>query len=321
MKISIAMATYNGARFLQEQLDSFVKQNLLPDELVVCDDGSSDSTYEILEAFRVHAPFPVVLYKNNNNLGYTRNFEKVIALCSGDVIFLSDQDDVWFPDKIEEVVRVFTEKNDVFVVQVDMIITDHDMNPSAVTQLENTVSLGGNTDDYMTGCGMALRRSWLQLTLPIPDGISGHDLWISRISISLGVRQLLDRPLQYYRRHENNASQSVASTAKKLSQVDSFLMHGLSDATKGWSKELYYFEEIYLRLSQGHSTLTRLGLAEEKESALSSIACRVKSLRQRIKNVKLSRPKRFVGVISMALHGHYRHFSGWKSVAKDILRP
>ena len=100
MKVSIVMATYNGAEYLGEQLESFVNQKRSPEELVVCDDSSTDKTYKILEEFKRSAPFDVVLVKNEHRLGFTKNFEKALANCSGDIIFFSDQDDKWFPSKV-----------------------------------------------------------------------------------------------------------------------------------------------------------------------------------------------------------------------------
>src|SRR6266851_3311364 len=100
MNISIAMCTYNGERFLQQQLDSIAQQTLLPAELVVCDDGSTDRTIEILEDFASSAPFAVRIHRNETNLGYRANFMKCAMFCSGDFIAFCDQDDVWRPDKL-----------------------------------------------------------------------------------------------------------------------------------------------------------------------------------------------------------------------------
>ena len=96
MKISIAMTAFNGAKYINEQLNSFASQTRLPDEVVVCDDISSDDTFEILDNFARSAPFKMIVVRNNKNLGYTKNFEKALSLCSGDLIFLSDQDDIWY---------------------------------------------------------------------------------------------------------------------------------------------------------------------------------------------------------------------------------
>src|ERR1017187_10286490 len=97
--VSIAMATYNGEKFLSKQLESFSCQTLMPDELVVCDDGSRDGTLAILEAYAAEAQFPVRIIKNDTNLGYSANFAKATSLCKGEIILFSDQDDIWFDDK------------------------------------------------------------------------------------------------------------------------------------------------------------------------------------------------------------------------------
>lgn len=107
LKISIALATFNGAQFLKEQLASLVEQTFVPAELVVTDDGSTDETLAILEGFADVAPFPVSVLRNEQRLGYGMNFLKAASLCSGDVIAFSDQDDVWLPAKLERLRKAF----------------------------------------------------------------------------------------------------------------------------------------------------------------------------------------------------------------------
>ena len=101
LSVSIAMATYNGERFLRDQLDSLAQQTLLPDELVICDDHSTRFTARIARQFSDEAPFQVRLVVNPVNIGFIRNFEKAVSLCRSDLIFLCDQDDYWSADKIE----------------------------------------------------------------------------------------------------------------------------------------------------------------------------------------------------------------------------
>ncbi len=99
-RLSVAMCTYNGARYLEEQLQSLAAQQRLPDELVACDDGSTDETVALLERFSATAPFPVRIVRNPENLGFRRNFAQALDLCTGDLIALCDQDDVWYPPKL-----------------------------------------------------------------------------------------------------------------------------------------------------------------------------------------------------------------------------
>src|SRR5258708_7526568 len=100
-RISVALCTYNGERFLPEQLASIAKQTRLPDELVVCDDHSMDRTVAIVQEFAAAASYPVRVFENKSNLGFAANFERAIRLCDGDLIALCDQDDIWYPHRLD----------------------------------------------------------------------------------------------------------------------------------------------------------------------------------------------------------------------------
>ena len=126
LTISIALCTYNGACFLKTQLSSLAQQSLRPDELVVCDDGSTDATVEILEAFAVRAPFKVRILRNPQNLGYVKNFEKAISACQFDLIFMCDQDDIWHPEKLHKCCTVFEEDPSVGMVLHDFTCINQD---------------------------------------------------------------------------------------------------------------------------------------------------------------------------------------------------
>ena len=107
LSLSIALASYNGERYIAEQLDSIARQTRLPDELIISDDASGDATPAIALDFARQAPFPVKVLQNSERAGSTRNFEIAIRACTGDIIFLCDQDDVWYPNKISLVEERF----------------------------------------------------------------------------------------------------------------------------------------------------------------------------------------------------------------------
>lgn len=320
-RISIAMATYNGARYLQEQLDSFLYQTQQPDELVVCDDGSTDGTLEILESFRQQVPFTVRVYRNETNLGYIRNFEKALSLCTGDIIFLSDQDDVWFCNKVETMAATLAAWQDIFVLQADMVLADEDLNPTAYTQLGNIIALGHSPDTYLTGCGTAIRRAWLDLALPIPAELAAHDNWIHRLALALGVRMLLKAPLQYYRRHGDNVSNWLASRPARLTGLDTLRDSGLRDATAAWRSELARVKATRSRLAASAEALRKLGLSSRQTAAILALDRHMEALDNRIEMMTVPRVRRLPRVLAMWMRGGYRHFAGWKSAAKDILRP
>ena len=321
MRISIAMATYNGAKYLQEQLDSFLCQTRQPDEFVVCDDGSTDATLAILDDFRLRVPFSVRIYRNEKNLGYIKNFENALSLCTGDVIFLSDQDDVWFSNKLSAMVAVLEMRPDIFVLQTDMVLAGEDLTPSPYTQLGNILSLGYRPETFITGCGTVLRKTWLDLVLPIPADVAAHDDWIHRLAVALGVRALHEKPLQYYRRHGGNASNWGVSQLAKMSNLDSLRAHGFLDATDGWKREHNRVRATWRRLDERYETVKDIGLADRQPWALFELDRQTNALCSRIQNMTLSRFKRFPRLLIMWMRGGYSQFAGWKSVVKDILRP
>lgn len=320
MKISIAMATYNGAKYLQEQLDSFAAQTRLPDELIICDDVSRDDTTEILSRFSQTAPFVVRVFRNEINLGYIKNFEQALTRCTGDIIFLSDQDDVWFKNKIEEMSNIFSQDKSIFVLLADMVLTDQDLTPTKYTQLGNIRSMGQSADTFLTGCGTAIRRSWLDLALPIPSDVTAHDNWIHRLALVLGVRALHEKPLQYYRRHTDNASMWLASKPEMVTELDSFLAHGFLNSTAGWQMELDRVHASWDRISESTQVLKNIELIDRQKIAILALETRIKAFNCRILNMTVPRHKRLPRVLTMWASGGYGYFAGWKSVAKDIVR-
>ena len=119
MNYSVALCTYNGAKYIQEQLDSILSQSLPINEIVICDDGSTDETAEIIERIKSKANTTIHLFKNTSNLGFKNNFLKAISLCAGDIIFLSDQDDIWESNKVFYISKWFKEHPDLDIVFTD----------------------------------------------------------------------------------------------------------------------------------------------------------------------------------------------------------
>ncbi len=220
--ISVALCTYNGEKYLSEQLESIVSQSVPVQELVVCDDGSSDSTLEILQQFSDDSPFPVRIFQNTTNLGSTKNFEKCLSLCQGDILFLCDQDDAWRVDKVEKQVAYLLENPEVDAVFSDARIIDDFSQPmpSTIWQqvefIESSQQLwrAGRAHEILfggfvvTGATLALRRSCLARLMPFPVHIPKliHDAWIA-LALSLeGKIQFINETLVFYRLH---ASQQV----------------------------------------------------------------------------------------------------------------
>ena len=216
MKISVAMCTFNGARYLPVQLESLVLQTRLPDELVVCDDNSTDQTVSLISDFAASASFPVIVKVNKQNLGSTTNFEQAITLCQGDVIALCDQDDVWLPGKLERFAAEFSGAPGVGLMFTDGEVVDENLQPLGYSiwqklgldRLEMQKLRRGQGFDALlqgatvTGATAAFRSRFRPLILPFPTDLPLiHDAWISILIAA--VAQVLPVPdlLIRYRQH------------------------------------------------------------------------------------------------------------------------
>ena len=211
VRVSIAMTTYNGARYLAEQLDSFAAQTRLPDELVVGDDGSTDATTAILAEFAARAPFPVRVMANPAQLGPSRNFAETILRCQGDVILLSDQDDRWEPAKLQTMVDYLAAHPGCWLATHNAALMDGDGRPSGLTMGGQIAAAGGDpARDLVAGCCMAIDARLARLYDP-PPPTRTHDAWLTAIADLIGVRGWIAQPLIAYRRHGGNVSESYMS--------------------------------------------------------------------------------------------------------------
>lgn len=230
--ISLVMPTYNGARFLKEQLDSIYNQILIPDEIIVVDDCSTDNTVEILEFY--HQKYGLKYYINEKNLGYNKNFEKAIRLCSGDYIALSDQDDVWYSNKIKvsfEAISKFPVDKPAlvssFVDQVDenLNLIRHDITP--LQEGDWRLNL---TRYNSQGCTLMMNRALLEYILPFPEGII-YDAYIGLMASLVGNRYYIPEKLMMYRLYGGN---SLASDKPKSRFVLKTHIYALNSYVPYW---------------------------------------------------------------------------------------
>lgn len=222
MKTSVALCTYNGAKFLQQQLDSILSQTIPVDEIVVCDDQSSDDTVKILSIYLEQHPETFRIFVNPNKLGSVKNFEKCISLCQNEIIFLSDQDDVWVANKVERMIRTFQEHPSISAVCTNGFGIDEENNlldlisrwdmPDLVKAngyLFDYYNILNLLDNFCTGATMAFRKTLLPDILPIPVIQDlHHDGWIAKVSAQDNQLYFLNEKLIFYRKH---ASQQVGN--------------------------------------------------------------------------------------------------------------
>ncbi len=217
MRVSVAMATYNGGRYLATQLDSLAAQTRLPDELVITDDCSKDDTVEIARAFAKRAPFPVRVEVNEAPLRMGRNFQRAASLCEGDVILFCDHDDRWHADKVERIERAFLARPDAGVVFMDADVTGPDLEPKGYTFWQG---MGFGEDVLQAierepldvllrqfvvqGAAMGFRAPIREKAFPVQEGWA-HDAWLSLVAALDWPFVALRETGLDYRQHGGNA--------------------------------------------------------------------------------------------------------------------
>lgn len=208
IRVSVAMATYNGEKYIKEQIDSILNNLEKNDELIISDDGSKDNTRRIIETIQ-KTDNRVKLF-DGPKMGVKQNFGNAIKNCSGEYIFLADQDDIWNDKKVEKVLKVFKDKNVTLVIHNCEIVNENlEKTDKTFFEFRNSgkgiiKNIWKNT--YI-GCCIAFKGKMKDKILPIPNDIEMHDQWIGIINEKYGKSYFLDECLIKYRRHSNNVSQ------------------------------------------------------------------------------------------------------------------
>ncbi|MGH6658586.1 MAG: glycosyltransferase [Sphingomicrobium sp.] len=319
-RISIALATYNGVPFLQEQLDSYRSQERLPDELVVGDDGSTDGTRAILERFAKAAPFPVKLLDGPSSGGIAANFERVIRACSGDLILLSDQDDIWFASKIATVELAMAGAPDILALHHDEWLMDSATGERLPLTFNQRARRSGIWEHllYVGNC-TAMRNRLLPIVLPIP-GAFGFDEWLSLVPEALGARLVIEQQLQLWRRHAANSSTAAIAEAQPPTALEIARRFGVGDPRTGWSIERDKLRLAAHRIAET-SALVDAALGPGRAAkAIGSLEQTMARIERRSARLAIPRWRRWASVLTGLIRGEYASFSGWRSAAKDAIR-
>lgn len=209
--VSIAMCTYNGEKYLREQIESILAQSHSNIELVIVDDCSKDRTVEIVKKFQ-QTDSRITLIINEKNLGFVKNFEKSISLCKGNFIAPADQDDIWHPKKIE---LLLSNIGDHGLIYSDAIpINENSERSSSGTFLgKNNLVSGKNKLAFLffnciSGNTLMFKADLLKYILPFPTNINYHDIWIAFVAASFDGIELYQEPLIYYRRHSDQVTKT-----------------------------------------------------------------------------------------------------------------
>ncbi len=319
-KISVALCTFNGEKYLPEQLRSLEEQTRLPDELVICDDGSTDGTRDLLTDFAHQTPLNVRLIFNDSNLGFYRNFEKSAFSCTGDLVFFCDQDDIWFPKKIASYVREF-DAPEIGVVLSDAELMDENSTPQHVrfseslgvninacvkTAKKNSLSFALQNSSW-AGMVMAYRNIYSKFLFPyLPN--TAHDAWTLRILSGLTRFSILAEPLVYYRIHGKN---TIGSDVCKRTIFNSFSYARRPICTEIHQKYEQDLAFVLERMSEFPDVFPPNVLEEYRGKRLHHLN------RYLLRTHKINK---WLGILRETLTGRYfRYGKGIKNIGMDVL--
>ena len=255
-KISVCLCTYNGEKYLREQIDSILNQTYTNIELIICDDKSTDNTVNILEEYKKQPG--VFIYLNKNNLGYTSNFEKAISLATGDYIALADQDDIWLPQKLE----ILSEGiGNYLLIYSDSEYIDKTGKPLGKYLSNNKAFVKGKFplaflfDNCISGHTVMFKKEIVSKITPFPKKFF-HDWWLGFTASAMGSITFVDQPLVYYRFHENNVTD---------------LLGGRDTPKDKGSREAFRKSKIHSKLSQTETILQFPFLTNTDRQAIKKI--------------------------------------------------
>lgn len=290
MRTGVAIALYNGRRFLKEQIDSLLYQTIKPDIIVCCDDGSTDGTMQWLSDYvnELGEAERFLLVQNEKNLGYVRNFYKALDLCDADYMFLCDQDDIWAPNKIEKMVEVFDRNR-----QWKLISCAHDLidaEGQSISSVRYSVKRGSGVVSAVSereivtyfnwpGMTMAIRREfWMEIKENAIEIKAPHDRVLALLASSQGAMGYFDLPLCSHRLHTSNSGGEEDSLKTMLSR--SFKKKELSTSLKWLDEQLNHrisFSVAAQDALQGYRDYVALRAeAMEKESWIPLLSALVK---------------------------------------------
>lgn len=326
VNISIALASYNGERYLQCQLDSLYEQSRRPDQVVIADDRSTDETLKIAQAFARRPGIEVTILANTSGvqLRPPRNFARAIAACTGDVVFCCDQDDAWDRAKIATAVDRLASRPDLACFMNDTWICDQDLAPTGLSKQGQLRVAGLPEDSFVMGCCAAFTRRFLDFAMPIPGEIT-HDNWLVSLSDLLGLTERSGEVLQRYRIHSANVSKHFYVNRATGMNPLGLAMARLKGMASKWSsnealmRELLFVTEAETRLSGRKVEIEAAYPAADVANALKTLSIRRQRLSRR-QSIRQSRGAARAKLLLSALRrGEYRGLNGLLDAVKDAL--
>jgi glycosyltransferase involved in cell wall biosynthesis len=257
------MATYNGEKFISEQIESILNQTLKPDEIVISDDASTDQTLKILLEYQKQYPNLIKVISNKNNAGFVKNFERALLNVTGDFIALSDQDDVWVPEKLQEEYNILEKNPNVGLVFSDLELVDEHLNKIGTSmwklhkwQLDGYIKGVDFFENILrsnrvTGCTIMIRKSVIANLIPFYNRINLHDYWLALGASLLSDVFAIDRQLVLYRQHSSNQTGAGIKIKWITLTYDQYMINLQKEKDTLYRTDLFY--EFLFEFVKQHS--------------------------------------------------------------------
>ncbi len=315
--VAVVMATYNGARYVREQLASILNQGRLPEQIVVSDDHSSDDTIAIVREVLADFPGEVVVVSNPGERGVVANFSHALSFVSTELVALSDQDDLWHPDKLEAMTSAFAARSELTLLHTDARLVD----AAGVVQhgtLLQTLSMSSAERraehegraftvllrrNFVTGATTLFRRTLLDSALPVPEGWL-HDEWLAFVAAATGVVDFLELPLIDYRQHDGN-------------EVGARLLSTFGKARRMSEPRADRNARLLLRAEQLPPRLEQLGADPH---LIASVREKLSHEEMR-SSLSANRPKRVIPITEALIRRRYQRYGrGVMDAIRDVLQ-
>jgi glycosyltransferase involved in cell wall biosynthesis len=316
--ISVAMTTFNGDRYLGEQLASLSSQTVKPFELVVCDDGSTDESVGILRSFSELAPFQVKIFTNAKRLGYRQNFIQAASLCEGSLIAFCDQDDIWNEDKLDVVGKYFSQSDDLLITHDYSVFFEDGRN--IISSYFYNLSLSGLSPVInLKGCSLIFRRELIEL-VGWPHVEWSHDEWVCFAALLLEKRGCINQPLIRHRLHKNNTSGWLTKKATLQRLLRRFRLPPFTSSNDLDTFVSQFVRHTNLAVYRDAVQQCALAMTEDQRQRAFSILENCRELGDFVTSEAYSHPgKRTLGAINLFFRRAYRNGDGMLGLVQDIL--
>lgn len=319
LKTSVVMATFNGARHVKEQLDSLLRQSVLPDEIIIADDASTDNTTNILRRFKSTSTIPVTILERTATLGYARNFSDASLSATNDIILFCDQDDYWEEDKIEVIIGWFARNQDKELVVHDIKICDEYLEVIMESYFDH-LTMNHARHTFIKGCATAVRKNLVERCFPITSSSRWkHDSFLHAVANLHSGSGYLDKTLIRHRLHKSQTSGFIIQNKSLRGRLLAILDGMAVAASPPISRSIYMIPKPITKRKVRELLETDKSITYTPRIEVLILWMRYRETRL-LRTYKKSRMKLIISLLVTYFSGGYKDIGGGARCTVDVIR-